>query len=260
MVYFLSDCHLGAGYISDPRAHERMLAEWLDSIAADAEALYLLGDIMDYWFEYHDVVPRGFVRFLGSLARLADRGVEIVWLKGNHDIWMTDYLTNEIGCRIVDGLLDTTILGHRFVLEHGDGVGSRPLSFRFLRKLFRCRAARVVYAAIHPRWTVGFAHAWSSHSRKRGGYSGGNSAVDNIVGWAEDFMNKEGRADFFVVGHLHVEAERTLDNGAKVIVLGDSFRRMSYGKFDGHVFSLCRMGNTEVGELAVETSAETVVE
>ena len=81
MVYFLSDCHLGAGYIVDPRAQEKALAAWLDSIAADASALYLLGDIIDYWFEYRNVVPRGYTRFLGALARLADKGVEIVWLK-----------------------------------------------------------------------------------------------------------------------------------------------------------------------------------
>lgn len=173
MVYFLSDCHLGAGYIVDPRAQEKALAAWLDSIAADASALYLLGDIIDYWFEYRNVVPRGYTRFLGALARLADKGVEIVWLKGNHDIWMTDYLTSEIGCRIVDGLLDTHIAGRRFVMEHGDGVGRRPLAFRALRRIFRSSTARVLYAAIHPRWTVGFAHSWSRHSRKKGGYSGG---------------------------------------------------------------------------------------
>ena len=165
MVYFLSDCHLGAGYIVDPRAQEKALAAWLDSIAADASALYLLGDIIDYWFEYRNVVPRGYTRFLGALARLADKGVEIVWLKGNHDIWMTDYLTSEIGCRIVDGLLDTHIAGRRFVMEHGDGVGRRPLAFRALRRIFRSSTARVLYAAIHPRWTVGFAHSWSRHSR-----------------------------------------------------------------------------------------------
>ncbi len=233
MVYFLSDAHLGAGYIEDRRSQERRLARWLDLISGDAETLYLLGDIIDYWFEYRNVVPRGHTRFLGSLARLADRGVRIVWLKGNHDIWMTDYLTSEIGCEIVDGVLDTEIAGLRFVMEHGDGVGRRPLTFRILRRFFRSSSARVLYAAIHPRWTVGFAHAWSRRSRKHGGYSGGEAAVDNLAEWAAGFSQSHGYVDFYVFGHLHHPCQRRLPDGSLLTVLGDSFRQMSYAVFDG---------------------------
>lgn len=238
MVYFLSDAHLGAGYIEDRKGLERRLAHWLDSISGDADALYLLGDVIDYWFEYRNVVPRGHSRFLGALARLADRGVKVVWLKGNHDIWMTDYLTSEIGCTVVDGLLDVTISGRRFIMEHGDGIGRRPLSFRILRRFFRSSMARVLYAAIHPRWTVGFAHAWSRHSRKHGGYSGGEAAVDNLALWAEDFSRVNGHVDFFVFGHLHHPCQRRLHDGATLTVLGDSFRQMSYAVFNGDTLSL----------------------
>ncbi|MBD5347404.1 MAG: UDP-2,3-diacylglucosamine diphosphatase [Bacteroides sp.] len=238
MVYFLSDSHLGAGYIDNPKEQERVLSSWLDSIADNAEALYLLGDIIDYWFEYRNVVPRGCTRFLGSLARLADRGVKIVWLKGNHDIWMTDYLTSEIGCEVVDGVVDATINGKRFVMEHGDGVGRRPFGFRFLRRLFRNSMARILYAAIHPRWTVGFAHAWSRRSRKRGGYSGGARAVKNLTEWAEDFVNRYGYVDFFIFGHLHHPVQENVPGGALLTVLGDSFRQMSYAYFDGTTVEL----------------------
>lgn len=238
MVYFLSDAHLGAAYIANPLEQERRLAVWLDSIAADATALYLLGDVIDYWFEYRNVVPRGFTRFLGGLARLADRGVKIVWLKGNHDIWMTDYLQTEIGCSIVDGILDVEIDGRRFVLEHGDGIGDRPLSFRLLRRIFRNRPARRLFAAIHPRWTVGFAHAWSRHSRKSGGYSGGGEAIDSLAHWAEVFELSHGKVDFFIFGHLHIPYQRRLSTGAILTVLGDSFRQMSYARFDGQKVEL----------------------
>lgn len=233
MVYFLSDAHLGAGYISDGRRQERVLASWLDSIAGDATELWLLGDIIDYWFEYRNVVPRGFTRFLGALARLSDRGVRITWLKGNHDIWMTDYLTSEIGCRVLDGVVDTTIDGRRFVMEHGDGVGRRPLVFRAMRRLFRSSVARVLYAAVHPRWTVGFAHAWSRSSRKQGGYSGGAAAVDNLVRWAGDYESEHGKVDFFVFGHLHHACQWKLASGSVLTTLGDSYSAMSYACFDG---------------------------
>lgn len=247
MVYFLSDTHLGAGYIADPRRHELTLVHWLDTIAADATELYLLGDIMDYWFEYRNVVPRGYVRFLGALARLADSGVRITWLKGNHDIWMTDYLSTEIGCRIHDGILDTVIEGRRIVMEHGDGVGRRPLAFRILRRVFRCGFARRLYAAIHPRWTVGFAHAWSSHSRKRGGYAGGSAGVDNIARWAEEYICQFGRVDFFITGHLHHAEQRRLPSGAVLTILGDAFLNMSYGEFDGTNIALRHMNVSQIG-------------
>lgn len=238
MVYFLSDTHLGASYIDDPRRQERRLADWLDSIADDAEALYLLGDVIDYWFEYRNVVPRGYTRFLGALARLADKGVKIVWLKGNHDLWMTDYLESEIGCTVIDGVLDTEIGGHRFVMEHGDGVGERPLSFRILRRFFRSSAARLLYAAVHPRWTVGFAHAWSSRSRKHGGYSGGREVVPNIARWADDYVRQHGHVDFFIFGHLHYPCQQKIDTGATLTILGEAFSRMCYAVFDGSQVTL----------------------
>lgn len=241
MVYFLSDSHFGANYIADSRRQERTIARWLTKIASDATELYLLGDIMDYWFEYRNVVPRGHTRFLGALASLADGGVRITWLKGNHDIWMTDYLTSEIGCKIHDGILDTFIDGRRFVMEHGDGVGRRPMAFRILRRFFRSKSARVLYAAVHPRWTVGFAHAWSSHSRKQGGYSGGEQAIGYLAEWADDYVRKNGPVDFFVTGHLHHPEQRKLEQGAILTVLGDSFRQMSYARFDGSELKLLTM-------------------
>ena len=99
-TYFISDLHLGSGYIADTYSHQRRIAAWLRSIAPTARRLFLLGDVIDYWYEYRDVVPRGFVRFLGALAELADSGVEITWLKGNHDIWIFDYLPSELGINV----------------------------------------------------------------------------------------------------------------------------------------------------------------
>ncbi|MCM1117239.1 MAG: UDP-2,3-diacylglucosamine diphosphatase [Pseudoflavonifractor sp.] len=241
MVYFFSDAHLGAGYIDNPLQQERIIATWLDSISSDADELYLLGDVMDYWFEYRNVVPRGHVRVLGALARLADKGVKITWLKGNHDIWMTDYLSSEIGCKIVDGVLDTMIYGNRFVMEHGDGVGNKPLSFRILRHIFRNKPARLLYAAIHPRWTNGFAHAWSAHSRKKGGYSGGNQAIGHIAQWAKEYEETHGKVDHFIFGHLHFPHQEILPSGATFTILGDAFKKMSYARFDGEKLTLKTM-------------------
>ena len=234
LTYFVSDLHLGAGYISDPRAHECRVVEFLRSIRSTAKRLYLLGDILDYWWEYRDVVPRGFTRFFGALAELADSGVEIIWFKGNHDIWIYDYLPKEIGLRVHDGVMVTEMDGKRFLLEHGDGVGRLPWTFRALRGLFRCRFAQRLYAAVHPRWTVGFAHAWSSHSRKSGGYVPSSAVCDNLVRFAEDYnASASEKIDYFVFGHLHVVMEKSLSDGAKMVVLGDWISKFSYAVWDG---------------------------
>ncbi len=102
-TYFLSDLHLGAPYFPDSRESEKRVVSFLDSIKEDADAIYLLGDILDYWYEYRYVVPRGFVRFFGKLAELSDAGVKITWLIGNHDIWIFDYIHTELGVRVRDG-------------------------------------------------------------------------------------------------------------------------------------------------------------
>lgn len=242
-TYFISDLHLGASYIADHRAHEKRVVDFLESIAPDCKRLFLLGDILDYWWEYRTVVPRGFTRFFGALARLADSGVEIVWFKGNHDIWIFDYLPQEIGLTVHDGVMTTEIDGRRFLLEHGDGVGSLPWSFRRLRAIFRNPLAQKLYAAIHPRWSIGFAHSWSSHSRKQGGYTPPEKAGDNLVDFARSYNadpNHE-KIDFFIFGHCHILLDRKLTEGGRIIILGDWIRHFSYAVWDGetldtHIF------------------------
>lgn len=250
LTYFISDLHIGAGYIGDTHDHERRLVAWLDSIAPTAKAIYLLGDVLDYWYEYRTVVPRGYVRFFGALARLADSGVEIIWLKGNHDIWIFDYLPREIGLTVHDGILQCDIDGRRFVMEHGDGVGELRRSYRLLRKVFRCRFAQWLYAAIHPRWTVGFAHRWSRHSRLHGSPEPVEqlNSDDPLVKFAVGYEASHGPVDYFVFGHRHVTADYTLPSGARLFILGDGFRLMTYGVFDGLTFSLRSM---ETGEPSI---------
>lgn len=241
-TYFISDLHLGASYIADPRAHERRVVEFLDHIASDCKRLFLLGDILDYWWEYRTVVPRGFTRFFGALARLADSGVEIVWFKGNHDIWIFDYLPQEIGLTVHDGIMVTELNGHRFLMEHGDGVGRLPWSFRKLRGLFRNRVAQKLYAAIHPRWTIGFAHSWSSHSRKQGGYTPSERAGDNLINFAKTYNadHTDEKIDFFIFGHCHTILDSTLPDGSKIIILGDWISRFSYAVWDGKDITMKR--------------------
>lgn len=241
-VYFISDLHLGASYIHDPKAHERRAARFVESLVGRASELVMLGDVLDYWYEYREVVPRGYLRFFGALARLADSGVKITWFIGNHDIWLFDYLRDEIGIEVVDGVRVRDILGKRFLLTHGDGVGRLKPSFRLIRSIFRNRLCQVLYSAIHPRWTVAFAHRWSASSRDFEGYTPKrfDPSDEPFVSYCLEYLATTDPAiDYFVFGHRHTLVDYPLPGtGSHMVILGDWITRFSYGIFDGREFRL----------------------
>lgn len=234
LTYFISDLHLGAPSLADPRGHERRVVRFLKSIKDTAKRLYLLGDVLDYWYEYRYVVPRGFTRFFGTLAELADAGVEITWFIGNHDIWIFDYLPSEIGMRVVDGVEIAEIDGKRFFMTHGDGVGRLPAGFRFIRGLFRNRFCQRMFAAIHPRWTVPFAHRWSASSREAcQGPAKSKGEDEPYVAFARGYLATHPWVDFFIMGHRHILMDMPLGDGARLVVLGDWLYHFSYAVWDG---------------------------
>lgn len=243
-VYFISDLHLGSTYDPASRQREKLVVQFLESIADDAAALYMVGDILDYWYEYRTVVPRGYVRFFGALAALADKGVKIIWFIGNHDVWLFDYVRDEIGVDVIDGQLVTEIHGKRFLISHGDGVGKLPRGFRFIRGVFRNRLCQKLYASIHPRWTVPFAHRWSSHSRRNEKeFSAFDIDTDYLSLFARGWQtgHPDAPVDFFVFGHRHMMIDRQLPGSeARLVILGDWLRHFSYARYDGTTFELKR--------------------
>lgn len=244
LTYFISDLHLGARYFLDPKEQERMVCGWLRSIAPTARRLYLVGDVLDYWYEYRHVVPRGFVRFFGTLAELADSGVEITWLIGNHDIWIFDYLPSELGIKVVDGVLEESIDGKRFVITHGDGVGRISWKERLMRSTFRSRILQRLFATVHPRWTVGFAYWWSGENRKRHhvGAQARPYSPDPALQWVRErnaSIPADECPDYYVFGHYHLLRSERIE-GSEVVILGDWITNMSYGVFDGAELTLHR--------------------
>lgn len=229
-TYFISDLHLGAPYFPDSKEAERRVVSFLDSIKGDAEAIYLLGDVLDYWYEYRYVVPRGFVRFFGKLAELSDAGIKITWIIGNHDIWIFDYLPNELGIRVVDGSLVEEIYGQKIYMAHGDGVGQQPRGFRLIRSIFRSKVCQFFYSAIHPRWTVPFAYSWSRHSRATGRESGQewHPLLANMENFASTYLKEVPEIRHFIFGHLHIMKQESLTPDCMLTVLGDWISLCSY--------------------------------
>ena len=238
-TYFISDLHLGARYMKDRIGTERRVVKWLDSVKDTMKELYLVGDILDYWYDYKYVVPRGFVRFFGKLAELSDAGVKIYWFIGNHDIWLFDYFEKEMGITVIDGVLEKEINGKKFFISHGDGVGKRSFGFRFIRGVFRNRLCQTLYSAIHPRWTVPFALGCSNTSRVNGCEISVADSIhlQRLKEFAENY-NKTAKVDYFVFGHLHLVINDPVMTGGNIVILGDWINYFTYARFDGNNLSL----------------------
>lgn len=243
-VYFLSDLHLGAPYFPDSREAERRVVAFLDSIKEDAEAVYLLGDVLDYWYEYRYVVPRGFVRFFGKLAELTDSGVKVIWLIGNHDIWIFDYIPSELGVKVVDGSLTADIYGKKIYMAHGDGVGHLPVGFRFIRSVFRNKICQKLFAGIHPRWTVPFAYSWSHLSREEGEERGlpDERILEGLKKFVREYHSEHPDIDIFMFGHVHILCREEVEEGCEMIVLGEWLKTFSYAKMDESGLMLAKWG------------------
>lgn len=241
-AYFISDSHLGASYITDKREHEGRLVNFLDSIKEDAAELYLMGDILDYWYEYKHVVPRGHVRFLGKLAELADAGVKIYWFTGNHDVWLFDYLSSEIGLTVIKSNTIMDIMGQRFLLSHGDDVGYQKPMYRLTRWCFYNRVCQWLYASIHPRWTYPIANGWSQHNRVTRSIEEENKAKEvccqRLERFCTEHMNQHPEVRHYVFGHIHLARQLQLAGDRSMTILGDWIDQFTYATFDGEKVEL----------------------
>lgn len=238
-IYFISDLHLGAPALNDNRERELLFVKWLDEIKTDARQLYLMGDIFDYWFEYKKVVPRGFTRALGKIAELSDSGIEVHYFTGNHDVWVFDYLPEELGLTLHTKEFRTEIDGKKFFLAHGDGLDPTDKDYNFLKKLFVNKFLQWMYARLHPNFTISFAHAWSKKSRISKGFVSEmiNPEKEGLYQFAKSILGKE-YFDYFVFGHRHVLANIPVGDKSEFILLGDWIKTFSYGIFDGEEFEL----------------------
>ena len=222
MIYFVSDIHLGAGGHNHARRTEDAFCRWLDMVAKDAEKIYLLGDIFDFWFEYRRVVPQGFVRVLGRFAELSQRGVEIVFYTGNHDMWCYDYLEWECGMRIVRRPQIEMVGGMKLHLAHGDNMNikDKPL-LRLMNAGFRSTILRKLFSwLVHPDLAVRFGQWWSGKSRKS--HSKETLTPDSLgflVDYAREYKKANQDTDYILFGHMHYPYDLSEDD-LRVLFLG----------------------------------------
>ena len=251
MVYFISDAHLGSRAFEHKRTQERKLVHFLDKIKDKAEAVYLLGDMFDFWFEYEDVVPKGFTRFLGKLSELTDNGVEVHFFVGNHDMWMSGYLEQECGVHIHSEPCLLEIYGKEFYLAHGHTIDLGPED-QMGRLMFWCFQNPVLQRLakmIHPHWFINFGLNWAKKSRKKNQRAGEEPYKgehnENLVIFAKRYLANHPSVNYFIFGHRHIELDLLLSHDCRMVILGEWYSLFTYASFDGETFT---MGNYVEGE------------
>ncbi len=246
-IYFASDFHLGVDARRSSRERERQIVRWLDEIKADAAAIYLVGDVFDFWFEYKRVVPKGYVRLLGKLAELRDAGIPIYFFIGNHDMWMFRYFEEEMGIPIYRRPVLREHGGKVFFIGHGDGLGPGDYGYKFIKKVFANPFCQWLFERLHPNFGIRLANFFSGKSREANHEPPDFLGEDQewLIAYANEQLDRL-EVDYFVFGHRHLPIDHTLKNGrSRYINLGEWMTFNSYAVFDGETMEIKFFENEE---------------
>ena len=239
-IYFASDNHLGAPTAAESRPRERRFVQWLDSIKADAGAIFLLGDLFDFWFEYGTVVPKGFVRVLGKLAELCDSGIPIYFFVGNHDLWMNDYFETELGIPIYRSPLPFQCAGKRFLVGHGDGLGPGDKGYKRMKKVFTNPFCKWLFRWLHPDIGVRLAQYLSVKNKLISGDEDVHFLGEDKE-WLVQYCKRKLQTthyDYFLFGHRHLPMTIKVGENSTYINTGDWIQYFTFAVFDGKELKL----------------------
>ncbi|MBM3403662.1 MAG: UDP-2,3-diacylglucosamine diphosphatase [Bacteroidetes bacterium] len=248
-IYFASDFHLGIPDHPQSLEREKKIVAWLEEVRKDAQAIYLMGDVFDFWFEYRTVVPKGYVRLFGKLAEITDAGIPVHLFRGNHDMWAFDYLEKELGLIMHRDPEILDLPGKRFYIAHGDGLGPGDKGYKFIKKVFQNRILQWLFSWIHPDLAIRIANFWSGQSRylnltkkeeelKR--LTANNSENAPLAIHSRNILADGEQIDYFIYGHWHLPIDVKLTDTCRYINLGDWLTNFTYAVFDGEKLDMIR--------------------
>jgi len=231
---------LGAPDYESSRERERLIVSWLDEIKDNCGELFLVGDLFDFWFEYKKAIPKGFVRLQGKIAEFTDEGIPVHVFTGNHDMWMFDYLPQELGIKLYKKPIHREFSGKKFMIGHGDGLGPGDHGYKFIKKVFANPLSQWLFARLHPNLGISMADYWSGKSRRA------NRAEDEkflgeenewLAIYCKEYLKKE-HIDYFIFGHRHLPLDIKLDKDSRYVNLGEWMNYQTYAVFDGEKLEL----------------------
>lgn len=239
-IYFASDQHFGAPTVEKSKIREQKFVSWLNEIKTDADVLFLLGDLFDFWFEYKKAVPKGFVRVLGKLAELRDSGIQIYFFVGNHDLWMRDYFERELNIPVYHKPKEFTFNNKTFLIGHGDGLGPGDNGYKRMKKVFTNPFSKWLYRWLHPDIGIRLAQYLSVKNKLISGEEDVKFLGEENE-WLVLYCKKkltEKHYDYFMFGHRHLPLEISINKNSKYINTGDWVTYFTYAIFDGEQMML----------------------
>ncbi len=233
-IYFASDFHLGSPDKKENLGREIKIINWLEHASKDASAIFLVGDVFDFWFEYKTVIPKYFVRFQAKLASIVDQGINVFLFVGNHDMWMFDYFQNELGIVVLHHPISIDINGKKFFIGHGDGLGSGDIIYKVIKKIFKNTIFQWMFRWVHPDLGVRLAQAWSKTSRAAKSKHDEQFEGENEKLWQYcKSENHKNHHDYYVFGHRHLPLELPVSEKSTYFNLGEWISQYHYLEFDG---------------------------
>jgi len=237
-IYFASDQHFGAPTHQKSLIREKKFVRWLDKVKEDAEAIFLLGDLFDFWFEYKTVVPKGFIRVLGKLAEITDSGIPVYFFTGNHDLWMDDYLEKELNITVYRNPKEFKFNDKTFLIGHGDGLGPGDKGYKRMKKIF----SKWFFRWLHPDLGMRLGHYLSTKNKL---ISGDEDVI--FLGeeneWLVQYAKKQLETkpiDYFIFGHRHLPMNIVLNKTSSYVNLGEWISHFTYAVFDGEQLQLTK--------------------
>lgn len=242
-IYFASDLHLGVPDESSSRERERRFIRWLDDIKKDADEIFIIGDVFDFWHEYQTVVPKGYIRVQGKIAEICDAGIPVHLFTGNHDLWMFGYFEKELGVKVYREPVRREFNGKKFLIGHGDGLGPGDRGYKFIKRVFANPLCQFLFRWLHPDMGTKIATYFSYKSRF--GINGDKKELEHFKGEEGEWLIQYARAvlkhehiDYFIFGHRHLPLDIKLNENSRYINTGDWLDYNSYAVFDGFITEL----------------------
>ncbi|HSZ24672.1 MAG TPA: UDP-2,3-diacylglucosamine diphosphatase [Cytophagaceae bacterium] len=233
-IYFVSDFHLGVPNYDSSLEREKKIVRWLSIVEKDAEAIFLMGDVFDFWFEFKHVIPKGFIRLQGKLAEITDKDIPIYWFTGNHDMWIFDYFTKELNIKIFRDPEVLVLNNKKLYIGHGDGLGPGDHIYKAIKKIFRNRFFQEWFRVTPASIGMGIAKFWSNSSRISG------LKKEKFLGdkewlfiYSKELESKT-HHDYYIFGHRHLPLDLEINSNSRYINLGEWVNHFTYAVFDGN--------------------------
>lgn len=226
---FVSDAHFQVPADVHSRYREEQLIALLESLKDNVQHLFLLGDIFDFWFEYRDVVPKGYFRLFNTLYELRKSGVQLHYFVGNHDMWVKSYLKEELGMVVYYQPQIIKLNGKTCLVGHGDGLGGHQRRYLLIKHIFAFKPNQFLYSMLHPRQAFSIARHCSSASRSSHKSEGRTfrDEQEHQVMFARELLQSQ-PVDYFIFAHRHIPVRYALNDNSVLFNCGDWLDNYSY--------------------------------